>query len=366
MNILDLVRRQGIELRKTASTKGGEYAGPCPSCGGKDRFHVWPEQNQGEGSYWCRGCGKGGDAIQYLRDFEGLSFHQACDRLGRTVPDTAELRLRGPRIDTPRGWDPARHPTPEALWREKAGKFTTWCFEQIYQAPDRLAYLHGRGLTDGTITAFGLGWNPGEKGGDIFRDRESWGLSKILNEDTERPRPLWLPRGWTIPHFVAGMLHRVRIRRPEEARKFGGSYYVVPGSGMSTMLLPPAKPSHREVYVVVESELDAILLHQEASDICGVVGLGSASTRPDAAATERLQSAVHILVSLDADEAGAKASLWWRATFSQAETWPVPDGKDPGEAFKAGVNLREWILAGMPEGMRTSSRTRVTNTSHDE
>ena len=33
-------------LKKVASTKGGEYAGPCPFCGGRDRFRVWPNADQ--------------------------------------------------------------------------------------------------------------------------------------------------------------------------------------------------------------------------------------------------------------------------------------------------------------------------------
>ncbi|WP_342452329.1 primase-helicase zinc-binding domain-containing protein [Desulfovibrio desulfuricans] len=41
-----------------------EFAGPCPECGGEDRFIVWPDKPNG-GGYWCRGCGRQGDAIQY-------------------------------------------------------------------------------------------------------------------------------------------------------------------------------------------------------------------------------------------------------------------------------------------------------------
>ena len=43
-----------------------------------------------------------------------------------------------------------------------------------------------------------------------------------------------------------------------------------------------------------------------------------------------------ILVALDfgdGDLAGAKGWPWWQGQFSQARRWPVPAGKDPGEAF---------------------------------
>lgn len=76
-DLLDLATRD-TTLRRTASTGGGEWCGPCPRGGGHDRFHVWPEK----GRYWCRQCNKKGDAIQYLRDFRGLSFIEAKRALG--------------------------------------------------------------------------------------------------------------------------------------------------------------------------------------------------------------------------------------------------------------------------------------------
>lgn len=63
---------------------GGEWAGPCPRCGGNDRFIVWPEHRSGAtgGKYLCRGCApEGGDCIQFLRDFHGMSYPEACDVL---------------------------------------------------------------------------------------------------------------------------------------------------------------------------------------------------------------------------------------------------------------------------------------------
>jgi hypothetical protein len=53
---------------------------------------------------------------------------------------------------------------------------------------------------------------------------------------------------------------------------------------------------------------------------------------------------------MDFDKAGAAAVQWWRENFSQSKRWPVPQAKDPGDAFKAGLDLRAWILAGFPEG----------------
>src|SRR6059058_4170124 len=108
MNLLELLTRD-TRLRRMASTHGGEYAGPCPFCGGRDRFRVWP--NAPRPRYWCRGCGKHGDAIQYLRDHDGLSFREAQAQVG-TAYKGPEQRTRWSRQeewhDEPHFW-PASH-----------------------------------------------------------------------------------------------------------------------------------------------------------------------------------------------------------------------------------------------------------------
>ena len=63
-------------LIRIANTHGGEYAGPCPFCGGADRFHVVPE----EGKWYCGQCTpRGGDAIDYVQRREQVAFEAAVD-----------------------------------------------------------------------------------------------------------------------------------------------------------------------------------------------------------------------------------------------------------------------------------------------
>ena len=90
-SLFDLVS-QDVPIRRAASTGGGEWCGPCPSCGGRDRFRAWPER----GRYWCRQCGRRGDALQYLRDFHGLTFAEAKRALGLDTapPSRAETKRR--------------------------------------------------------------------------------------------------------------------------------------------------------------------------------------------------------------------------------------------------------------------------------
>ena len=100
--------------------------------------------------------------------------------------------------------------------------------------------------------------------------------------------------------------------------------------------------------VLVESDLDAWLIHQEAGDIVTVASLGSAGAKPDPVLAAFLLAAPQILVALDSDEAGRKASQWWIRTFLKAKLWPVPWGKDPGEAFGRAPRLvMEWIELGL-------------------
>ena len=84
--------------------------------------------------------------------------------------------------------------------------------------------------------------------------------------------------------------------------------------------------------MVLESELDGMLLHQEAGDLAGVVALGNAQTRPDQAAWGALRQSRLILIALDGDAAGAReAWRWWTKHFPQARLWPPIDSKDPAE-----------------------------------
>jgi len=349
MNVLDLLIKFGIEPVKASSSKGGEWWSPCPGCGGDDRFHVWPAQNNGGGSYWCRRCDKGGDAIQFLMDFENKTFPEACTALGREIPSSESFRRPFQRPKTAKtAWKPTEYKAPTELWRKKAGAFIDKCHSDLLIKPEKLAWLAGRGLDIEAVKAFKLGVNLD----NYFRSRESWGLETILKAD-KKPKKLWIPRGIVIPYLVNGIGSniplRIRIRRPKADLKTekGRKYYIVPGSGMDTMLIR----LHANLFVILEAELDAMATAAACPDDIGALAVGSSSTKPDMAAAAILKHADRILVALDFDEAGAKAWQWWQQQYPQAERWPVPDGKDPGDAIKAGVDLYAWVYAGLPPSM---------------
>lgn len=341
MNVLELAQAK-VELKKVSNTYGGEYQGPCPVCGGEDRFHVWPQKNDGQGSYWCRGCEKSGDNIQFLRDFEGLSFREACDRLDVTVPDYKALHA--PVYHSRKEFEPHDYEPPPDIWQQRAEKLTVWAHKNLIKNVEIMDWLAKRGIKKETISRYCLGWNPGENGKDIYRARKAWGLPKIMNSQG-RPRAIKIPVGLVIPCISKDIIYRIRIRRPEGSNPEDPRYYVLAGSSMKTMLLE----ANRQAFVIVESELDAFLVSQYGQ--VGAVAVGSVTAKPDLEAYGVLKKCLQILVSLDFDSAGAKAMRWWKENFSNCARWPVSVGKDPGDAYQLGMDFEKWIKAGLPPAM---------------
>lgn len=342
MNLLDRVSKHGT-YKKAGNYGEGEWQGPCPLCGGTDRFHVFP--NQGDhGTVWCRSCDLKGDAIEYLMKVEGLAFRDAAKEVGKEISDE-DTTHNAPRFKKPKGdeaFQPRSVTTPAEKWTEHAQKLVEWSHLQLLGNPDQLAWLSARGLDRKAVESYRLGWNPGEKEKDLYRARESWGLETVL-KDNGKPKKLWIPIGLTIPCFQGDNLHRVRIRRPEGDPR----YYLLPGSGTAPLFLG----RDRKAFVIVESELDALLIHHLAGDLVGVISNGNSTAKPDSDCNIALISAMAVLIALDSDDAGMNASVWWKKQYPQAERWPVPIGKDPGDAYKAGVDIREWVKAGLPPAL---------------
>jgi hypothetical protein len=177
---------------------------------------------------------------------------------------------------------------------------------------------------------------------DVYHDREAWGFAPEKN-DQGNAKKLWTPAGLVIPLIEGGQVIRLRIRRPEPDD--GARYVTVTQSDAKK---PMAWGIEKKHYVIVESELDGLLIWQEVADLVGVIALGNAQTRPDMATHEALEHASVILIALDTDTAGAKeAWQWWAKQYQQARRWPVINGKDPSEAFKNGLDIRTWTLAGL-------------------
>jgi DNA polymerase I-like protein with 3'-5' exonuclease and polymerase domains len=335
MTILELMEQDKIKGNWTTSTYGKKYESPCPACGGNNRFHVWPDQEEG-GQFWCRRCGKSGNVIGYLMYFRGMSYEQAF-----TISGISPHRsLRGRNITVNQAALKVLHnDQPGVQWHLQSRGFLKGSIKYLWDS--RYIVFRNwlnidRGLKEETIRSANLGWSPL----DWYTERKNWGLPEKIKDDGTESK-LWIPAGLVIPCFHSGELQRLRIRRHNITE--GNRYYVLPGSSSIPMIL-----GDRDIFIIVESELDALLLWQETGDLVGVIALGSALIRPDEEISKMLHHSKKILISLDNDKAGAKESWqWWLSRFPNAIRWPVILGKDPAEAYINKLNLRDWVTAGI-------------------
>jgi len=234
------------------------------------------------------------------------------------------------------------------LWRQKAGALVEWAHQNLLKNSAVLSWLETeRGLTLDTVKRCKLGWNPSA----LFRERKDWGIPDELNKNG-RPKKVWIPVGLVIPGFnSAGNLTRIKIRQPDDQRPADNDtwkrYAELSGSQREFVYFG----ENRQALIVVESELDAILIDQEAGDLITSVSTGSAANKADNDADlKMLSSARLILVSLDSDEAGEKVAVkYWLRQFKNSRLWLLPDeyGKDHTEAVKNGLPLRAWIEIGL-------------------
>jgi DNA primase len=252
-------------------------------------------------------------------------------------------------------WDPA--PTafaPPDPWQAKARALVDYAQAALFRTPQVTEWLASRGISEITAKAYKLGWLPGDKNGkDLFRPRAAWGLPPEKRDDGS-DKPLWIPRGLVIPWIGIDGIHRLRIRRPEGEPR----YYVIAGSAMECWMIPRGYP-HR-AYIIVESELDAIMLDPFVGDLCGIVALGNSTRKPDQRVWAALEQAAIVLLCLDNDPAGQKAMGWYGKRLPRSRAHTAPQGKDPGDAFQQRVNIREWVKAGLPQGWFITQRPTVT------
>ena len=95
--IADVLAERGIQLKG----KGSNRAGPCPQCGGDDRFGVDIKRDL----FNCRGCGAHGQgAIKCVQWLDGCNFLKACETLtGRPAPKDDEPKQKTPSSKKTRG-----------------------------------------------------------------------------------------------------------------------------------------------------------------------------------------------------------------------------------------------------------------------
>jgi len=308
------------QLKRVAATGGGEYAGACPFCGGKDRFRVNPFANPGR--WLCRNCtgGKWQDVIAYIARRDNLDpqkygdLQEICKRAtGGELPTT-----RAPRIVP---IQPA-YESPGDQWQAAANEVIEHCSKLLWQTEGvkALEYLKQRGFTEKTIKRFSLGYSTGQN---------------IAG--------LWVARGIVIPCSVLGRAWYLKIRLP--AANGGQKYTGVKGSKPAAIFNGDSLYGS-EIALFCEGEFDCMIAHQELNDVIPAATLGSATNTPDLATWGAVIRPIKtILSAYDHDKAGESgAARLMDLAGDRVQLAPIPeDYKDINDYYSAGGDLWQWI-----------------------
>nr|WP_316624475.1 DNA primase [uncultured Ruminococcus sp.] len=313
--------------------RGRNLVGLCPFHGEKTpSFNIYTEN----GSFYCFGCGAGGDIITFVMKIENLDYMEAvkflAQRAGMAMPeddyDDSMGKLRTRIYEANR----------EAA-RFYYGKLTS------KEGASALSYLKGRGLADSTIRHFGLGFAPDERFslGNHLRSRgfseaemiaanlvfKSRSGNSVLDRFYNRVMfPIIDVRGNVIA--FGG-----RIMSDQKPKYLNTSDTFVFNKSQNLFSLNNAKNSKSDELILCEGYMDVIALNQ-AGFTNAVATLGTALTADQAALMKRYCK--EVIVCYDADEAGQKATaraidILRRAGLS-VKIVTVPDGKDPDEFIK--------------------------------
>lgn len=327
VNLIDLIPTQ---LKKVASTNGGEYAGACPMCGGKDRFRVQPNAKPNP-RWFCRHCSeRGGDAIAFIMKHRNCDFKEAVRELN--------LQLDPTYSKSPQKQQPAPPSLPYAKekptasdgdkWQNRAHAFIDYAETQMWTGyNDGLKYLHNRGFNDRTIAVHQLGYNPSDL-------RDDWGLEKDV----------WLPRGIVIPYERGEFAEITKIRTRRLDYKNGdttGKY--IPPAGVKNTAYLTRRLLVNDYVLIVESELDAIIFKQEIDEpIFVAMATGGTHGAKMLKYLALLSLAKRVIVAFDDDESGQKASQYWLNALTNAVRL-VPTQHDINDMVMAGDDLRHWL-----------------------
>lgn len=318
-----LAEADGVILR---GRPGGERHGPCPKCGGTDRFRV--KRYDSRDWYACRQCHDApGDAIDYLRWLHGLTYPQALARLGidgNARPTTTRPARRAQPVDALGKPIPDRlDDPPPADWQTAARNFADDCAARLWSPAGAraLAYLREkRLLTDATLTAYCIGYNDADRW-------LTWGALRVF-----------AARGVTIPTEYGRDLWRVNIRRPVGAPK----YQAVTGSRVQ-LFNGDALASRSVSVAVCAGEFDTMLAQQAAPVGAVAVTFGSESKTPTWEARYLLRGR-RVVIVYDADEAGEAGARRWCEYVPWAGI-AKPAAHDLTDMARAGANVGAWLLA---------------------
>ena len=320
-----------VQLRR----RGKNLIGLCPFHNEKTpSFTVYPETQ----SYYCFGCGAGGDVINFVRRIENLDYVEAvrflCDRAGMVMPldgvddSMAEKRRRIYEMN-----------------KEAARFFHDTLFSPAGEAG--LNYYKKRGYSKRTITKFGLGYAPNSWSAlrDHLREKgysyEEQFDANLLQRSTKNGRTNYYDnfRGRVMVPIIDVRGNVVafggRVLDDSKPKYVNTADTPVYKKSLGVFGLNFAKNSKEKALILVEGYMDAISLHQAGFDNA-IACLGTALTSEMAHLLMRYSE--EILLCYDADEAGQKATQKAIGIFSsigaKIRVIKLSGGKDPDEILR--------------------------------
>ena len=343
-NDIETVISQYVTLKR----RGKNLVGLCPFHNEKTpSFTIYPEN----GSFYCFGCGAGGDVITFIGLTENLDYIESvkllAEKSGVVLPHD--------------GYDNSMQNLKNTVYdinRETAKFFHAYLMSE--DGKWALDYLLNRGLSIKTIKHFGLGAAP-DSWDMLINHLKSKGytLSQMYTANVVGKSD----RGGYYDRFrkrvmfpiinIRGNVVAFSGRAMPENEKKGGKYVNTADTPVfkkseNLFGINFAKNHCSEQLILVEGNLDVISLHQ--AGFCNVVApLGTAFTNEQANLISRYTK--EIVLMLDADAAGQKAikrasSILENSGLS-VKVVVIPDGKDPDEYIrKNGADRFRGLLNG--------------------
>ncbi|MBW4935568.1 DNA primase [Marinobacter sp. F4206] len=324
---LDLAELIGSRI--TLKKAGANYKACCPFHDEKTpSFNVRPDK----GFYHCFGCGAHGDAISFIREFEGLGFTEAVEELakraGLEVPydQAAKQEIQQARTLT------------DAL--DFANRFYQSALNGQQGAYAR-DYLKQRGLDDAIVQQYQIGYAPAA--GTALFDAASKDLKGPLVETGTvsdkygRPRDLFRNRVMFPIRNSRGktIAFGGRTLGDDKAKYINSPESDVFHKSREIYGLFEAKQALRQLdkLLVVEGYMDVIALAQHGIHYA-VATLGTATNQDSL--TALLRQVRHIVFCFDGDQAGFRAAdramdnaLELMADGMHLQFLMLPQGEDP-------------------------------------
>ena len=345
-----------ISTYVTLKKRGRTYVGLCPFHNEKTpSFTVYPDTQ----SFYCFGCGAGGEAIAFMKRIENLDYIDAvktlAQRAGMQMPDDnsyddslAKKRRKILEIN-----------------RESAKFFNSYMMSESGRKGHE--YFLNRGLSEKTIKHFGLGFAP-DSWDSLLKHLKSLGFSLSDMEDAGVIKKG--QKGYYDNFRNRVMTPIIDVRGNVIA--FGGRVlddskpkYINTGDTIvykktnELFALNFAKDSGSETLILCEGYMDVIAMHQ-AGFTNAVAGCGTALTAEQVRLISRY--AKEVILAYDADEAGQKARDKAIQLFSQTDIKiKIPilsGGKDPDEIIK---NVGRDRFKGMLEGASNEIEFSIVN-----